>query len=100
MVLEALAAGGAVFRVLVVEGSAAGANVLMGDRLAAGIAEFGVLVVFRVAIDAFDALLVFHGFLDRGDRLGELVARPVHHVIRGGGSRRGRLVRDVVLDRA
>ena len=72
---------------------------MMGDGFAAVIAVFRILVVFRVAIDAFDALLVIHGLLDRGDRLGESVPRPVHHVVRRGDGSGPGFVRDVILDR-
>ena len=71
----------------------------MGDGLAAVIAVFGILVVFRVTINAFDALLVIHGLLDRGDCLGESVPRPVHHVVRRGDGSGPGFVRDVILDR-
>ena len=73
---------------------------MVGDGLAAVIAIFGILVVFRVTINAFDALLVIHGLLDRGDGLGESVPRPVHHVVRRGDGSGPGFVCDVILDRS
>ena len=72
----------------------------MGDGLAAVIAVFGILVVFRVTINAFDALLVIHGLLDRGDCLGESVPRSIHHVVRRGDGSGPGFVRDVILNRS